>query len=145
MRKCPGPLQSESKGPLFPFAIPTKRKPWPHAVPSIVPSLFSHKDQWLSISLVQTWTVAVLIGSLWNCIIILIVELEEIQLCGTQKTEFTGMHRNGIHSTYLATFLFRNATVCVTYVIVWWWFRRIKKERVTLAEKIQKYFKFRLF
>ena len=92
--------------------------------------------------LVQTWTVAVLIGSLWNCMIILIVELEQIQLCGTQRTGFTGMYRNGILSTYLATLLCRNATVCVTYVILWSWFRRIKKERATLAEKIQEYFKF---
>ena len=44
--------------------------------------------------------------------IILIVELEQIQLCGTQRTGFTGMYRNGILSTYLATFLCRNATVC---------------------------------
>lgn len=96
------------------------------------PVLFLHYSQsqrpWLSISLVQTWTVAVLIGSLWHCIIILIVELEQIQLSETQKTGFTGMHRNGIHPTYLATFLFRNATVCVTYLTVWSWFRRIKKE-----------------
>ena len=62
--------------------------------------------------LVQTWTVAVLIGRLWNCMIILIVELEQIQLCGNQRTGFTGMYRNGILSTYLATFLCRNATVC---------------------------------